>query len=474
MAQTALQNQQQDEQAAAGYDAVIPAQIDTGSTVPPFYQTNHVAAEMAKNPQITPPTTGEIHKQMWVSSMMMGLMTALATGNVAGGLVGGMWAAIGVHDYGYSLRQRSEYIDRLKGDGYSMPAILKWYEDGDSKELDKERTDMLQRDKMTQQDREFNQRLDQQDRQFNQREALQQAEFGQRMAMQGARLAQMEHHQGIMENIALQNAGSARIAAIAKMGSQAGLDAGAGAGGQGSGGVRLQNASFYPSKVQMPSGADSWSPQEKAAYIAAAGQAYHGQMLKDVVTQVSNAKNLRMGLSTPNQLFGKVEDYYKKGMTAPHNQAGDFQANQSVLGIESPTAAPRANQVEATEEHMPSGLYGTAKDWISRKTGYGQSDDARESTNNVLVNSFKQQASGLANEAKNAVQSGGYDLDNPQILAAVVSGLGGHIGGEDLKKLMSGEMSPEQWAEQEANKYATPKDFGDQPTSKPKSNHGSW
>jgi hypothetical protein len=192
MAQTALQDQKQNEQAASGLEAALPVAIDTGTTIPPFYQQNHISAEMAKNPQITPPSEGEIHKQMWVSSMMMGLMASLATGNVAGGIVGGMWAAIGVHDYGNSLRQRSQYIDQLKGDGYSFPAILKWYEDGDSKELDKERTDMLQRDRMAQQDAQFNTRMNQQDKQFEARQALQESEFGQRMAMQGAQLAAAE------------------------------------------------------------------------------------------------------------------------------------------------------------------------------------------------------------------------------------------------------------------------------------------
>jgi hypothetical protein len=119
-------------------------------------------------------------------------------------------------------------------------------------------------------------------------------------------------------------------------------------------------------------------------------------------------------------------------------------------------------------------MYGSAVDWLSRKAGYGQSDSARESTNNLLKNSFIQQASGLANEAKNAVQSGGYDLNNPQILAAVVSGLGGHIGGDDLKKLMNGEMTPEEWADKEADKYVPATDFGNVPSSKPKSNRGSW
>ncbi|XUA17744.1 hypothetical protein ACQVA2_13780 [Citrobacter sp. OP27] len=466
---TDLQQSRQNQAGIANLSAaqgqnIAPGQ---GNTVPNVMQTQDLLEQMmaAKNkyPVVNPPSEEEIQKTMWTSSFVVGLLGAIVSGNAAGGIACGMSAALAIHDHGFDLRQRGDYIHDLHDKGFSAPAILKWYETGDNSELDKESAAMEKK-------REFDVgRQDQRD-QFKAMEEDKLLDRNQRAtefnAGQSLRLAQFgeqKSHNTVMENIAQLNAQSNRIEAVAKMGAQAGANA---AQPGADSGVSLQNASFNPQSVQMPSDADNWSPQEKAAYIAAAGQAYHGQMLKDVVQQVSNAKNLRMGLSTPNQLFGKVEDYYKKGITAPHTQAGDFQANQSVLGIESPTAAPRANQVEATEQHMPSGPYGSAVDWLSRKSGYGQSDAGRESTNKVLTNSFIQQASGLANEAKNAVQSGGYDLNNPAILAAVVSGLGGHIGGEDLKKLMSGEITPEQWAQKESDKYSAPKDFGAAPTAK--------
>lgn len=362
MAQTALQNQQQDEQAAAGYDAVIPAQIDTGSTVPPFYQTNHVAAEMAKNPQITPPTTGEIHKQMWVSSMMMGLMTALATGNVAGGLVGGMWAAIGVHDYGYSLRQRSEYIDRLKGDGYSMPAILKWYEDGDSKELDKERQDMLQRDRMTQQDREFNQRLDQQDRQFNQREALQQAEFGQRMAMEGARLGAMERHQQVMEGIAAQRAQGSTIAEKRLLQSQI-RDTIKGA----------QQKQYY---MQMAAKAmDQLKTYKQSGNRAGAAEAYHN--VRNALARASLGGNATLTADQIEQSTGLPAWFDKK-------------ANE--LGITS-NGMPSDMFIDSTDQQIKDDLHNEqqtileqGQQFHSSLVGQGYSnDDANELVNGAMT-----------------------------------------------------------------------------------------
>lgn len=153
--QTNLQDRRQNEQAAAGVQAAVPYSIDQAVTIPTFYQTNHAAEWLKNNPQVTPPSESEIHGKMWESSMMMGLMVALATGNVQGGLAGGMWAAVAVHDHGYALRERSTYIDQLKADGYSFPAILKWYNEGDQSELDKERQSMLERDKLEENKREF-------------------------------------------------------------------------------------------------------------------------------------------------------------------------------------------------------------------------------------------------------------------------------------------------------------------------------
>lgn len=153
--ETNLQQNRQNEQAATGAQAALPYRIDSPVTVPTFYQTNHAANWLKDNPQIVPPEEGEIHQKMWESSMMMGLMAALATGNVKGGIAGGMWAAIAVHDHGYALRQRAEYVDQLKADGHTFPSILKWYESGDQSELDKERQNMLDRDKFENEKNEF-------------------------------------------------------------------------------------------------------------------------------------------------------------------------------------------------------------------------------------------------------------------------------------------------------------------------------
>ncbi|ASG63942.1 hypothetical protein CEW81_18310 [Kluyvera genomosp. 3] len=100
--------------------------------MPNVYQSDDLIKQMQQETGVNPPTTGEIHQQMWIGSMMMALMAGLAGGNPAAAIVGGLWGAIGIHDYGNTLQQRAQYVPQLQKDGYSMPAILKWYEDGDN------------------------------------------------------------------------------------------------------------------------------------------------------------------------------------------------------------------------------------------------------------------------------------------------------------------------------------------------------
>lgn len=114
-----------------------PLLQNTG-TVPDVYARMDLTKNLPTDSPFTPPSTDEIHHQMWIGSFMMALMSGLATGNAAGGIVGGMWAAIGIHDYGNALQQRAKSVAQLQKDGYSERAILKWYQDGDNSELDKE------------------------------------------------------------------------------------------------------------------------------------------------------------------------------------------------------------------------------------------------------------------------------------------------------------------------------------------------
>lgn len=107
-------------------------------TVPDVYARMNLANQAKEGSPFTPPSTGEIHQQMWVGSFMMALMSGLATGNAGAAIVGGMWAAIGIHDYGNTLQQRAKSVSQLQKDGFSERAILKWYQDGDNSELDKE------------------------------------------------------------------------------------------------------------------------------------------------------------------------------------------------------------------------------------------------------------------------------------------------------------------------------------------------
>lgn len=176
---TQLEQQRQLQIAQERARAIQPVTVtpNQGSVVPAVYQRNYVQEEMDKYPQITPPTEENIKKNMWIASGMVGLMAALATGNVAGGIAAGMVAAVGVHDHGFDLRQRGQYIRRLQEDGYSYPAILAWYKTGDNKELDKEREYMLQKEKFEEGKDEFTQteedkRLDREQRAKLERERM--------------------------------------------------------------------------------------------------------------------------------------------------------------------------------------------------------------------------------------------------------------------------------------------------------------
>ncbi|EEF3101614.1 hypothetical protein QB940_000839 [Salmonella enterica] len=62
-------------------------------------------------PNIEPPSEGEIRRESWIASGVMGLLGALVTGNPASGIAIGMQAALALHDHGYDLRQRAEHQD---------------------------------------------------------------------------------------------------------------------------------------------------------------------------------------------------------------------------------------------------------------------------------------------------------------------------------------------------------------------------
>lgn len=157
------QNQDVETQAQA---AIATPLQDNGSTVPPGYQYMDLKGKAIQNP-FQPPSTGEIHEQMWIGSFMLALMAGLASGNPAAAIVGGMWGAIGIHDYGNTLQQRAQWTDKLQKDGYSVPAIMKWYEDGDASELDKERTAMRDDKRLKMEEEHYRENKDQQERFHN-------------------------------------------------------------------------------------------------------------------------------------------------------------------------------------------------------------------------------------------------------------------------------------------------------------------
>lgn len=468
---TDLQKQRQQDQVQTNFDAAQGYSVtpNQGSVVPNVMQTQSILESMlaAKNsgPNITPPSDAEIRRTSWITSGVMGLLGAIVTGDAASGIAVGMSAALAIHDHGNDLRQRGEYINELHQKGFSGPAILKWYETGDNSALDKESQQMeaMARDeaslqmqglKMDQQNDQFNKRMDQQDKQFD---------------LQNRRLEQMAQHEGVMENIALQNAASARMAAIAKMGAQVGQQMATPGAKGGAPGVQI--ASFDPNSVQVP--AQITDPQEKAAYIAAAGQAYHGQMLKDAISQVSAAKNLRTSESQQTAMFDKILEAAQKVNHTPANKAGDEQLLMQFQVGESPNISPRTTQIEPLMKSLTTGRIDAAENWLNRKTGGGLTESEREQARDLTRSNAMAQAESHMEHVKNVVTTNGFDLSNPEVMRDLVAAF--HVSPETITGLSNGSLTPQQAAKDAIDKVA-PKttDFGDVPAHNAKSTSGAW
>ncbi|WP_310606718.1 hypothetical protein [Buttiauxella brennerae] len=208
---TTLNDNRQAEQAQQGVLAVQPINLLPGAmtnTDHPIFAisqeyTTRGTEYIQQMRQLTPPSEANIEKNMWISSFMIGLSAALASGNAAGGITAGLWAAIAIHDGGYALRQRGEHVDSLLKQGYTFPAVLKWYEDGDEKVLEQEYKQMQENTRFTlreqQQDRQFNDRMDMEDKRMNQRDQ----QFNARMNMEGARFGEMVRHNMASEQAAI-------------------------------------------------------------------------------------------------------------------------------------------------------------------------------------------------------------------------------------------------------------------------------
>ncbi|WP_260863380.1 hypothetical protein [Citrobacter sp. Marseille-Q6884] len=437
-----------------------------GSVVPSVIQTQSLIeqARAAYNgiPNINPPSEEEIQHQMWMTSGIMGLVAALVTGNAAGGIAAGMTAALAVHDHGYDLRQRGEYIMELHSKGFSTPAILNWYKTGDNKELDKEGEQMQRLA-----DSELNRQEREEDRD-------QRADFHKDQMEQG-RLAREQsavfhndqmRHEGVMEGIALQNAQSARIAAIAKMGERAGAQTAATVGTP-----TLQNASFDPGKVAVP--AELTDPQERAAYIAAAGQAFHGAMLKGAIQQIAAAKNLRTSESQQTGMYDKILEAAQKVSHTPDNKAGDEQLLMQFQVGESPNVSPRTTQIEPLMKSLSTGRIDAAENWINRHTGGGLTDSEREQARDLTRQNATAQAESHMQHVRNVVTTGGFDLSNPEIMGSLVAAF--HVSPETIKGLADGSLTPETAAKQAVDKVSpVTVGFGDIKSGGNKKQEGSW
>ena len=154
---TELEQTLQTEDALTNVEAYQPYDLlpNQGTTIPSFYQDDKPWQEAAKKGKlVSPPGQKEINKQMWIGSFMTALIVGLTTKDPSSAIAGGLMGAIAIHDYGNQLRTRGKHVEQLQKDGYSAPAILKWYEDGDESALAAERDDMLARDRFNEGNRD--------------------------------------------------------------------------------------------------------------------------------------------------------------------------------------------------------------------------------------------------------------------------------------------------------------------------------
>lgn len=470
---TGLQKQRQQDQVQTNFDAAQGYSVtpNQGSVVPNVMQTQSILESMlaAKNagPNITPPSDAEIRRTSWIASGVMGLLGAIVTGNAASGIAVGMSAALALHDHGNDLRQRGEYINELHQKGFSGPAILRWYETGDNKELDKESEQMQ---------RLASEQINHEDRQADRE---QQKNFH-KDQMENARLSREQNagfhadevrHEGIMEGIAQQNAESARIAAAAKLGAQDGQQFAQQNTAQGAGKPTLQKTSFDPGAVQVP--ATITDPQERAAYIHAMGQAYHGEMLKQAVESTSDLKQLGQRMSPQTQMYDKVKEAASKGWNTPANAAGDTQLLMAYQTAEAPNKSPSTTQIKPLMSEMVTGPFDYLENTFNSSTGGGLTDSERATAKSLLKNNTKNQIQAHMDNLKSTIDSQHYDVNDPRTMAGLVNAF--HVPPETIRAIASGQETPEQAAEKETSALLPDNvSFGDVGKGGNSKNTGAW
>lgn len=167
---TELEQQLQTEDALSNVQAYQPYDLlpNQGGTIPTFYQDDKPWQEAYKSGKlVNPPSTKEINKQMWIGSFMTALIVGLTTKDAGAALAGGLLGGIAIHDHGYTLRKRAEHVPQMQKDGYSAQAIVQWYRTGDQSNLDRERDDLLARDKFKEANRDDDRNFEERVRQFN-------------------------------------------------------------------------------------------------------------------------------------------------------------------------------------------------------------------------------------------------------------------------------------------------------------------
>lgn len=444
MIQTDLDQQRADQSAQTQAQSITPINIGSPTIDASGWQQffDKWQGYSRGIPKVKAPSESDIRDGMWESSFVVALLAGLATGNAAAGITGGLWAAIAVHDEGYARRDRAQYVTQLYSQGISAPAIMQWYETGDTKILEQEK-DRIQREA------DHKDELQQRGLDRAQQKTFHADE------MTNARLARQQQagfhadevrHEGIMEGIAQQNAASARIAAVAKMGEQAGQQM-ASQASTGGGQPHLQTASFDASTVAVPQGITD--PTERAAFINGAAQAYHGQMIKDAIQSTSDLKQLGQRMSPQTQMYDKVKEAASKGWNAPANAAGDTQLLMAYQTAETPNKSASTTQITPLMKEMTTGTLDSVENWILRQTGNGLTASDRATAKTLLKQNAQNQIEAHMDNLKSTLDTDHYDLSDPRTMAALVNAF--HVKPDTIRALASGSETPETAAKKETD-----------------------
>lgn len=171
----------------------------------------------------------------------------------------------------------------------------------------------------------------------------------------------------------------------------------------------------------------------------------------DTRTAIKNLQQLATHNNTENTKVKNATDFVVKGLTAPSTQAGAQQLGMSVMGAET-GVSPRPTQVTHMVEGWAPGSMGAVGTWIEQASNNGIPESGMQAGRSMLMNNAKSMWSENAQNAINTLSNQGYDTSNPNVMQAMQAAYP-NIPSDSLKKLVDGNMTADQYANQQADHY---------------------